>query len=329
MSELAPTLTPQYGFYDRLSATFPSQIIMDITEVCNLACIHCPHPTFKKSSLYGARYHTIELNQKMVQEVKEFGQGHTQYIRYTGEGEPLVHPQIFEMLTHAKKDSGVAVTLTTNGMLLNEKRMERLLDTGIDVVDISIDAFSPETYAKIRVNGDLNVTRPNVLRLLAAAKSRGSRTKVVVSYVEQPFNAAETRQFEEYWRDNGADYVVIRRLHSAAGAVQALADGIRSETSEPRRACLYPWERITINPRGELAFCPQDWVHGSTVADFRTTSIREAWQGEFYRRLREAHLQNNYSCHGFCGQCPDWKHTRWPGQGRSYANMVEEFKARE
>jgi hypothetical protein len=36
-------------------------------------------------------------------------------------------------------------------------------------------------------------------------------------------------------------------------------------------------------------------------------------------------LTNNYQQHRFCGQCPDWQATRWPGQGRSYADMVDEF----
>jgi hypothetical protein len=31
--------------------------------------------------------------------------------------------------------------------------------------------------------------------------------------------------------------------------------------------------------------------------------------------------------HGFCGQCPDWSQTRWPGEGRSYADLVEELKS--
>jgi hypothetical protein len=126
----------------------------------------------------------------------------------------------------------------------------------------------------------------------------------------------------------GADYVVVRRLHSSAGQAQVVAKMIRATDPEkPRYPCLYPWERITINPRGDLVFCPQDWVHGSVVADFRETTIRETWRGEFYRRLRAAHLSNDFSMHPFCGNCPDWKQTRWPGQGRSYADMVGEFSS--
>ena len=45
-----------------------------------------------------------------------------------------------------------------------------------------------------------------------------------------------------------------------------------------------------VNARGDLAFCPPDWVHGSYVADYRSTTIEQAWQSEFYRSLRSAHL---------------------------------------
>src|SRR6188472_4143254 len=101
MKSEATTLAPppagnaatQYGFGGRLTQDFPSQVIVDITEVCNLACIHCPHPEFKKSEHYGARYLEPELNQKLIDEVKAYGPGGVQYIRYTSDGEPLIHPK--------------------------------------------------------------------------------------------------------------------------------------------------------------------------------------------------------------------------------------------
>ena len=67
-------------------------------------------------------------------------------------------------------------------------------------------------------------------------------------------------------------------------------------------------------------------MHGSRLADYRTTTLLETWHGEVYRRLREAHLTNDFSAHKFCGQCPDWRSTRWPDEGRSYADMMEEFR---
>ncbi len=325
-SEMRPA--PLYGFYGRLTAEFPSQINVDVTEVCNLACIHCPHPVFKTSAHYGARNLDPELNVKMVDEVREHGQGFTQYIRYTGEGEPLAHPKGYEMIEYAARASGVFVTITTNGTIMNETRTRKLLESGVHLIDISIDAHTPETYAKIRVNGDLNVTRTNVLNLLRWVRKASSPTKVVVSYIEQPQNTHETADFEKFWNDQGIDHVVVRRMHSAAGAVVDIANLLRAKTAGERRyPCLYPWERIILRPGGDLSFCPQDWVHGSVIADYRHTTIREVWHSETYRRLREAHLANEFSAHQFCGQCPDWRGTRWPDEGQSYADMIEEFRA--
>ena len=316
----------EYGFHDRLHAEFPSQVIVDITEVCNLACIHCPHPEFKKSEHYSARYLEPELNAKLVDEVAKSGGGKTQYIRYSSEGEPLIHPHGYEMIEYAVRNSGVFVTLTTNGTIMNEKRTRRLLDGGVHMIDISIDAHTPETYAKVRVNGDLDVTKSNVIKLITWIRESGVATKVVVSFIEQAENTHESANFKTFWDNAGADYVVIRRLHSAAGAVAGIAQQMRDENRQlQRRPCVYPWERIVLNPRGHLAFCPADWTHGSTVVDYRTASISETWGSDFYRDLRNAHLTNRYKDHAFCGQCPDWRQTRWPTQGRAYADMIEEL----
>lgn len=315
-----------YGFGGRLTAAFPSQIWIDLAEVCNLACVHCPHPAFKASAHYAARQLDPALNAKLVDEVRQHGQGCTQYIRYASNGEPLVHPRAYDMIDEAVRHSGVYVTLTTNGTIMNEKRTTRLLEAGVHMIDISIDAFRPETYARIRRNGTLAVTAANVIRLIRWVRESKAATKIVVSFVEQPENRAEAGDFERFWTDQGAHSVVVRRQHSASGAMIAVADLRRAAiATTPRRPCLYPWERIGLSAGGFLMFCPSDWVHGSHLADYRATTIRDTWQGSDYTRLREAHATGDYRAHAFCGQCPDWENTRWPGEGRSYADLIEEF----
>jgi MoaA/NifB/PqqE/SkfB family radical SAM enzyme len=317
-----------YGFGDRLTENFPSQVMVDATEICNLACVHCPHPIFKKSEHYAGRHLDPDLNHKMVEEVRTSGKGCTNFIRYTSNGEPLVHPKIYDMLEDAVLNSGTFVTLTTNGTILNEQRVEKLLSSGLHLIDISIDAIKDETYSKIRVHGKLETTRANVVRLLKIRSEVKADTKIIISFVEQSQNTGEAEDFKKFWHDQGADKVIIRRLHSSAGGVKNIAqDLIDRVATLKRRPCLYPWERIVLTPSGELTFCPQDWVHGSVVTDYHKTTIKETWQSDFYKKLREAHLTNNFCNHKFCGQCPDWATTRWPGEeGNSYADMVEDFK---
>jgi len=314
-----------YSFRDRLTEDFPSQILMDITEVCNLGCTHCPHPDFKKSKHYTSSYVDPILNKKMVDEVATQGQGLTQYIRYASNGEPLIHPNAFDMIDYAVENSGVFVTLTTNGTIMNEKRIQKLMDTGLHMIDISIDAFLPETYKKIRIGGDLKITNKNVNILLDFIGKYNYKTKVVVSMVEQIENTNEVEKFRDYWNKRGVAQVLIREMHSCSGAKQEIkfyANGKKKKEVD-RRPCVYPWERIVINARGDLAFCPSDWVHGSVMTNYKYTTIKEMWNSDFYRKLRNAHLTNNYEDYNFCGQCPDWKTTYWPGTKKAYADLVK------
>ena len=88
---------------------FPSQVMVDLTEVCNL--VHSLHNPEFKLSTYGKRMLDPELNKKMIKEVSIVGKGITKYIRYTSNGEPLVHPRSYEMIQDAVENSGTKVTL--------------------------------------------------------------------------------------------------------------------------------------------------------------------------------------------------------------------------
>jgi MoaA/NifB/PqqE/SkfB family radical SAM enzyme len=320
----------QYGFQKHLSSEFPSQLIVDSTQFCNLACVHCPHPNFIKTDAYSGAHLDVDLHKKLVDEVATEGYGICQYIRYTANGETLIHPKFDEMIEYAGKYSKTKINVTTNGVLLTEKKAKKLLEGGVNVFDISLDAYSDETYAKVRVKGDLSVVRPNVLKLIELIKEGGYNAKLVVSFVEQPLNAHETKEFEDYWNEAGADFVIVRRLHSAGGA----KDGIKSKMEEgfkemDRKPCLYPWERLTITPEGDLSYCPTDWMNKSHFVHFSKTTIKEAWQSEFMQKLRKAHLKNNFEDFEFCEQCPDWVHTRWPHEGQGYADMMKDLIPRD
>jgi len=316
----------KYGFQKHLSSEFPSQIIVDATQFCNLACVHCPHPNFIKTDAYSGAHLDVNLHKKLIDEVATDGLGICQYIRYTANGETLIHPNFDKMIEYAGKYAKTKINVTTNGVLLSERKAKKLLDAGVNVFDISLDAYSDETYAKIRINGDLSRVRSNVLKLIELVKNGNYNARLVVSFVEQPLNTHEAKLFEDYWSDSGADFVIIRRLHSAGGAKEGIKSKIEEGFKEiSRKPCLYPWERLTITPEGDLSYCPTDWMNKSHFIHFSKTTIKEAWQSEFMQNLRKAHLNNSYDSYDFCKQCPDWIHTRWPLEGKGYANMMQEI----
>ena len=298
--------------------------MVDITEVCNLACIHCTHPLFKKSEIYNKAMLDPKINNKMVNEVRRNGKGITQYIRYTSNGEPLVHPKSYDMIMDAVENSDTKVTLTTNGTILNEKRIKKLMSTGLHMIDVSIDAFTENTYKKVRVNGDLNITRKNVLNLIKFKNQIKANTKIIVSFVEQEQNINESKNFKSFWTESGADEVLIRKLHTNSGSnLDDTEKDTATEETLIRRACLYPWERVVLTAKGFLNFCPTDWFGKSQIEDYRNTTIAKVWKSNFYKDLRQQHQSCQFK-NDFCNKCPDWKNTSWPHDtNKSYADLVE------
>lgn len=316
----------QFGGY--LSATFPSQINVDCTMFCNLACIHCPYETVTKLKGAGRKNLPVELHTKLIDEIATTGKGHCTFLRYTGDGEPLLHPQLAEMIAYAYQRTGLPINVTTNGMLLTEQRTKDLIDAGVAVIDVSIDAHSQETYGQIRVKGVLSVTHECTHRAIKMAREAGGHTKIMVSFVRQPENMHEAAEFERYWKEAGADFVVLRNRHSCGGAVQDMKEFLWANAPQPRKPCLYPWERMVLKADGELTYCPVDWHHIAAVGNFSLMTVAEVWQGEEMRQLREAHVTGKFAAkHGFCAQCPDWSVTKWPNEGRSYATVMHEFQA--
>ena len=313
-------------FSDILPADFPSQLNIDVSEFCNLACIHCPYETVTKLKGRNRLNLRPDLHKKIVDEIVSDGLPSCRFVRYTGDGEPMLHPNLAEMIADMTTRTGIQTNLTTNGLLFTPKRAEALLDAGVSVFDISIDAFKPETYRIVRKNGELEDLIRGVRILLEHNARRSDPAKIVVSFVRQPINAGEEDDFRAFWEAAGVDFVVMRNAHSCAGEMKEMAKTLWEQAPEQRKPCRYPWERLVVKPDGKVVFCPADWYHSAEIGHAETETIKSIWRGEKMMALRRAHIENNFCNHGFCGKCPDWQVIPWPGENRDYASMMKRFQ---
>ena len=86
------------------------RVYVEITNVCNLSCVFCPGTERAKRFLSPAEFRL------MAEKLR----GHTRYLYFHVMGEPLLHPQLPELLAIAH-ELGFRVCVTTNGTLLAEK----------------------------------------------------------------------------------------------------------------------------------------------------------------------------------------------------------------
>ncbi len=131
-----------------IARTGPFYVTIDLTCRCNLQCPDCQYhsPFLNKPSISDQSTMDIPVHrfEKLCNEIKSMG---TKSLILTGEGEPFLHPRMFDLISIAKR-RGFNIILFTNGTLLNEARIRSLLDSRLDVLKVSLWASSSEEYKK-------------------------------------------------------------------------------------------------------------------------------------------------------------------------------------
>lgn len=293
----------KYGFQSKEAEIFPPMIIVDITNICNLKCIHCAHRIIKKENTYKPNFMKFEVFKRIVDEVKNYK---ITLIRLASDGESLLHNELIKFIRYAKDNGIKPINLTTNGILMTENMSEQFIETGLDMIDVSIDAANSETYGKIRVGGDFDTVVRNTNKLIELKNKKKSPIKIFVSFVKQEGNSAEVEVFKNYW-ENKVDKVLIRNFCNVVG----ILEDDRNDDLPTRWPCPQFWKRVTITNTGNIRFCVEDWRNLTIIGNVINNSIHEIWTGDKYKRLRDIHLKSNYDELPFCKECIDWAASPW------------------
>jgi MoaA/NifB/PqqE/SkfB family radical SAM enzyme len=318
------TQTPPvvHGFQSPEAALFPPMIILENTTVCNLRCIHCPHGQgFSTWPEYKATFMKWDVYTRAIDQIAE---NKITLLRFAPAGEALIHPQFIDQVRYAKEKGVAPLNLTTNGLTLDnpaiengvrhatKTTLERLLELGIDIIDISVDAASRQKYEKIRVGSNYHRVWSNIHRLLYLREKMKSPTKLMLSIIDQPEAHDEVEEFVRYWRPL-VDRVIVRGYLENLGLTPPKPGTVVEQLNGVKRwPCPQFWKRITVNAHGDIRFCVVDWLDKTIIGNVMNDSIRELWQGAEYERQRGCHRGGKYGeAHAICGPCTDWMGMRW------------------
>lgn len=303
--EKLDNLVDTYGFKRKEDKDFPPMVFAEITNICNLNCIHCPYSYISKQKFYKPRHMEFDIYKKIVDEVSR----HKEVIfRLVCDGEPMMHPRFLEMLSYAKQKEINPLCFNTNGTLLNEKASSDILRLRVDVVEISLDALTKKTYEHIRRGANFEKVISNVNRFIELRNELNAKTKIMVSIIDQPKVKYELNEFIKYWTPK-VNRVITRTFTSVGGLIET---DKREFSNFPNRwPCPLLWTRIFINTNGVIKFCVEDWLDETIVSHIKRTTIRDAWQSTSYNKLRRSHLAGNFSSISHCKECHDWSARRW------------------
>ena len=124
---------------------------ISLTDRCNLRCVYCMP---KEGVQWQSRADQLSADE-IIRVVETAAQGGVRRIRLTG-GEPLVHPNILEIVRRIASIQKIEeVSLTTNAMLL-ERLAQPLAEAGLRRVNISLDTLDRTKFKRITRGGEID-----------------------------------------------------------------------------------------------------------------------------------------------------------------------------
>ncbi|MFC1590161.1 radical SAM/SPASM domain-containing protein [Candidatus Omnitrophota bacterium] len=279
---------------DQYIGDFPLHLDIEVTNNCNLRCTMC----FVDFTVDKGKFIDIGLFKRIVDE----GSRHDlSSIKFNYRGEPMLHPQLIEMVRYAKKSGIIETQFNTNATLLDEERSEQLITAGLDKIIISIDGINPETYKKIR-GADYHRVVANIKRFIEIRRSLKKKKPVVrVQMVCMEENRHEIKDFVAFWREN-ADQVGLLRYRwkpdEPKGKDQAL-DDYRKFT----KPCHQLFQRLVVGCDGKVSMCCGDNLRKVIIGDVNKTGIKKLWDSDILNKIRGLHREGRFDEVAPCKAC--------------------------
>jgi len=166
--------------------------------------------------------------------------------------------------------------VVSNGTLLSRKIAEALIETGVQVLSVSIDAMSRDTYGQVRGAAErYDEVVDNVSTFLDCRQRQGARFPLLrVSFVKQPANRHEADEFVRFWSKR-ADMVDVQTYHD-----------YRTRQPGDDFVCSEPWRRLMVMADGRVAPCcglPGIVLEMGRIGE---QTLAEIWQGERLAAIR-------------------------------------------
>ncbi|HYP27222.1 MAG TPA: radical SAM/SPASM domain-containing protein [Blastocatellia bacterium] len=178
------------------------------TRQCNLRCIHC----YSSSAPEERDHLDPALLLGAITDASEQGYN---LASFSG-GEPLLYKPLGRLLDHARR-CGMTTTVTSNGMLLDERRLE-VLRGRVDVLAISLDGV-PESHNRMRASGE---AFEKMSSRLEGVRESGIPFGFIFTLTQ--YNLGELEWVANFALEQGARLLQIHPLEEAGRAGETMAD---------------------------------------------------------------------------------------------------------
>jgi len=273
---------------------FPLHLDIEVTNACNLKCPMCYRAVMKDE----VGFMDFGLFKKLIDEGEKY---RLPSANLSWRGEPLLHPEFFEMVKYAKRRGVVDVRINTNGTLLDDENLGEMIESGIDRVIVSVDGATKSTYESLRKGADFKKVTAGVKKLVDLRNSMKKETpSVEVQIIDMKQTRGEIGKFIEFWKPI-VNSISIATYRNPVGKEK---DEFRVE--RPYTAafpCPQLWQRLVVGWNGKIYMCCGDNVGLTVLGDAREEKLNDVWHGDNLEKIRELHKDYKFGKIPSCDIC--------------------------
>ena len=289
-------------------ASCPIYIQIEPTLYCNLECKMCVNPLNNRER----RHMQLKEFKTILEYIPSVSK-----ISLVGAGEPLLNPDLFDMIDYAKS-KGIMIGFATNGTLLNDNVCKGIIESKTDWVNISLDSADKDTYENIRKRASLEALLDNI-RSFSAMKADTQIPEISLWFVIMKDNITGLPEVIKLASDLGVKKVSAQLEHNwsneqiknrmagkQAGSLQEALRGVLKKAQakakefgikfnyvnipdvSSRRSCKWPWKSCYITVEGFVTPCCLQGANPDVInfGNIFKESFDRIWNGFEYQEFR-------------------------------------------
>ncbi|MBT6296897.1 MAG: radical SAM/SPASM domain-containing protein [Nitrospinaceae bacterium] len=259
-----------------------TSLIIEPTNTCNLRCTFC---FVTDGMTRDGGFMDFNIFKKIIDDCTDL-----EHLCMHNWGEPLLHKDIFRMIEYAKNKGVNYVVMNTNGTLLTDKMINRIVNSKLDIIRFSIDG-SAETFKRVR-GVELENIEKNIKKLKIIKEKKKPELKMGVVFTVEEDTEGDAEEYINHW--------------------EKIVDHVRLQpkliTSPRTEVCPEPfgkdYGKLVVLWDGRVIPCCVDYNANLMIGNIQNDTIPNLWKSEKLNILREQHLKGEFpdTCAN-CNEC--------------------------
>jgi len=268
---------------------FPKSILIETSNLCQGMCKFCPYQKIRKNdeivNLDFERY------KKLIDEISKYD---VKRVSLFNNNEPLLDKRIYDFIGYLhKKDKSVEITLSTNGLVVDLKKILKLQKKGLTTLYISIPTVDKEAYKSImgfsfsRINNLLSkIDDPKLLKMIriAVPKTKYLNDDLMLKELGKFVICEWELEYKENWE--------------IADTYNEISDGLKYVGP-----CDRPMDQMVISSNGNVIICCRDWKEQNVIGNIYDNTLYEIWHTNKMKKIQDSIAKLEYNDIECCKDC--------------------------